>query len=171
MAFRSTLILALAGTPLAGCAQVAGTDGISTGSITPSLTSITSMLPSASSLLPSLPASLSTSNAPQKAERIGTNLYRVYSSDRPTSDSIQAENYALLRAAETTKEAGATHFVVVDAPGQPSAGLLGSGGPSNLIRVLKLTPGAEAPIGAVSADEIIHFFGPTFGRDVPKSPA
>ncbi len=106
---------------------------------------------------------------------MGTNLYRVYSSDRPTDDSIQAENYALLRAAETTKDVGATHFIVVDAPGHPSAGLLGSGAPSsksaNLIRVLKLAPGAESPIGAISADEIIHFFGPTFGRDVPKSPA
>ena len=169
MPFRSKLALALVASALAGCAQAPNQDGNVTGSIAPSLSSLTSALPSVSSLVPSF----SASTGPRKAERIGTNLYRVYTLDRRIEDRIQRENYALLRAAETARDVGGTHFIVVDADGQTASGPLGLGGqsePATLIRVLKLAPGAEAPIGAVAADEIIHFFGPTFAQGGKAAP-
>ena len=116
------------------------------------------LIPSAGSLVPSW----GTSSRPRAPERISGNLYRVYAGDRQIEDPIQRENYALLRAAESTKQVGATHFVVVNAPeGLPQQPTPPS---SALIRVLQLETGAEPPVGAIAADEIIHFFGPAFGR-------
>ena len=151
MTFRLALAQLICGmgliTGVAGCAQGNLPGAISTGSI-----------------LPSLP-SLSTSSTPRKPERIGVNLYRVTVSDRRFDDPIQRENYALLRAAETAKAAGASHFIVVNAS-QPGA----TAEIPTMIRVLQLEPGAEPPIGAVSADEIIHFFGPNFARTSQPAP-
>lgn len=180
MTLRLSLALLVCSTGLitgvTGCAQLNEPGGgITTGSIIlpslPSLPDASSLLPSGSTILPS-PSIGSTQRRP---ERIGGNLYRVAANDRNIDDPIQRENYALLRAAETAKAAGASHFIVVNASQQGApAGLAAgaSGDISTLIRVLQLEPGAEPPIGAVAADEIIHFFGPAFERkSEPSAPA
>jgi hypothetical protein len=169
MRARVPLALIACGT-LLGCALGPPGEGQSLGGLSlPSLPSISSLLPSSDAL-----PSLSPSNEPRKPERIGTSLYRVVASDRRFDDDVQRENYALLRAAETTKEAGGTHFIVVNGGNHPagsgSQGLGSAPALGTLIRVLRLERGTEPPIGAVDADEIIHFFGPSFGRTEEQTP-
>ncbi len=144
---------------LAGCAQGTSSTDITTGSILPAMPS----LPAASTLIPTI----GTPSGPRKPERISGNLYRIDATDRKIDDPIQRENYTLLRAAESTKLLGGTHFIVVNAPqggGLADVRQPGKGQTSAIIRVLQISAGAEPPIGAISTDEIIHFFGPTFGR-------
>ena len=150
MWWRTAALALLAG----GCSQASDGSSIVTGSLG-------SLLPQAApSAQPKLPG-----------ERISTSLYRVMATDRKFKDAIERENYTLLKAAETTRAVGGTHFMLVKAGDQSSAGLPTlaslSGSATEFgayIRVLTLDPGAEAPIGAVHAEEIIHFFGPQFAR-------
>lgn len=146
MWWRLALTLALA-----GCSQSGLNLGVTTGSVNG-------------------PAAASGWGAQRpQAERIGANLYRVPASDRRIDDTIARENYAMLRAAETARAAGATHFIIVKA-GDVSAqtvptisSLTGSTTDYGAyVRVVTVAPGTEAPIGAIAADEIIHFFGPQF---------
>ena len=110
---------------------------------------------------------------PAPAERISGNLFRVQADDRKIDDAVERENYTLLRAAETTKAHGGTHFVLVSAGDQASVGMpslktIMSGNREAefgaYFRVLRIETDGTAPIGAMSASEIIHFFGPKFGR-------
>lgn len=139
---------------LGACAQLPNVNDITTGSILPAL-------PSASSLLPVT----STGNGPRPPERISGNLYRIDASDRKIDDAIQRENYGLLRAAESAKELGGSHFIVVkssEGSDSGSARTVGASQPANLIRVFRIDPDMTPPIGAISVAEIIHFFGPNF---------
>ena len=77
------------------------------------------------------------------------------------------ENYTLLKAAEVTKAARGTHFSLVSAGNHASAGLSSMTGGTDFgayVRVITLEPGSEVPQGLLSADEVIHFFGPRYGR-------
>lgn len=142
---------------LGACGQLPSMSDITTGSILPAL-------PSASSLLP---ASLSTPSGPRPPERVSGNLYRFDASDLKIDDRIQRENYGLLRAAESAKSLGGTHFIVVKtSEGSTPSGprIPGSGEAGNLIRVFRLDPDMTPPIGAIAVNEIIHFFGPSFNR-------
>ncbi len=157
---RSSATALFASLALAGCTGALQPGSLTTGSVLPPLPSISSMMPSSD------PASGS-----RGVERIGSNLYRVSTTDRRHEDAIQRENYALLRAAETTQEAGGTHFILVTLGDQAGGG--GSSGAragSTLVRVLTIEPGGEPPVGAVSASEMIQFFGPTFGRPPAQTP-
>lgn len=159
MAMKRALAIACCAAALGGCAQVTTPGELTTGSILPALPSASTILPSASALVPTLGPTLS----PKPPERISGNLYRIDATDRKLDDTIQRENYALLRAAESAKQLGATHFIVVNAP--PGDIRLPSPAQTNgMIRIFRLDPGAVAPTGAIAADEIINFFGPTFGR-------
>lgn len=167
MFIRTKLALIVAGLALAGCAAGPQPGDVTTGSLLPSMPSLPSLpaLPSAGSLLPSMAGA---SSAPRPAERVSGNLYRVLPDGRRIDDPIQRENYALLRAAEATQWAGGTHFIVVNATGQAGPGRTGV--PGMLIRILRLDSGGgpELPIGAVAAEEMVHFFGPSFGRGVAR---
>jgi hypothetical protein len=121
-----------------GCAQSPDPGNIVTGSIN----AIGSLVPATGSAA--------------SAERLSGNLYRVTANDRRFDDLTDRENYLLLRAAETARNAGATHFVVVKSG---EAAGIGNGA---YIRLVTLEPGTPAPIGAVSVEEIIHFFGPRY---------
>lgn len=160
MAIPRTCTVTITALLLSACAQGGDGGNIATGSIIPAMPS----LPSASSLASLVPAVGEAK--PRPPERVSGNVYRVFSGERKIDDAIQRQNYALLKAAEASKQVGGTHFVVVN--GSDSGDNTNS---SSLIRIIKLEPGAEAPLGAVSADEIIHFFGPTFGRSERTSPA
>lgn len=149
---------------LAGCAQAPSLGDITTGSILPSLPSASSILPSQAALMPSLSAN-SLAKGPQ---RISGNLYRIDATDRRLDDPVHRENYALLRAAESTKQLGASHFIVVNAP-PGDVRLSTSGQASGMIRIFNVEPGAAPPTGAIAADEMIHFFGPGFDR-APAAP-
>ena len=140
---------------LGACAQSVGPAEITTGSIIPSLPAVASLVQST--------GSSTAGAAPRAPERISGNLYRIDASDRRLSDPIQQQNYALLRAAHSTRQLGATHFTVVNAP-PGDVRLPASADSSAMIRIFRLEPGTQPPVGAVTADEIIHFFGPTFSQ-------
>lgn len=182
MTARRWISLAAGCVVLAGCGQSIGpgsnsgssSGDITTGSILPSLPS----LPSASSLIPAASAlvpSWASGSKPQGPERISGNLYRIPPADTRWDDPIQRENYAMLLAAENAKQVGATHFIVVNANqgGALGGGIMALTQPASaaptttLIRVMTLERNAEPPMGALAADEIIHFFGPQFGREAP----
>ena len=167
-----------------GCAQIDQGIGLTTGSITSLLgggattpvppATDTATQPTAAQLAATKPAMAKASTGTiAGAERISGNLFRIQADGRRITDHVERENYTLLRAAETTRAQGATHFVLVSAgdqatTGVPSLKMLVSGD-SNAeygayFRVLRIEPDATAPIGAMSADEIIHFFGAKFGR-------
>ena len=141
---------------LGGCSQSVETMGLITGSIAP---------PSSSAA----PSPVAKSKA-AGAERISGNLYRVLADDRKLPDRIERENYTLLKAAEATKAAGGTHFVLVSASDQSPIGVsalsLSSSGSQYgaYFRILEIDATAGVPTGAMAVDEIIHFFGPKFGR-------
>lgn len=167
MSWRTAVLCVVLG----GCSQaVEGIGNLTTGS----LPGFAKSSPIATG---SLPAGSSSSSAPSSAriagaERISGNLYRVMATDRSLPDRIERENYTLLKAAEATKAVGGTHFVLVNASNQAPAGppsitsLIKSNGEEYgaYFRVLEIEQGGAAPIGAMAADEIIHFFGPKFGR-------
>ncbi len=130
-----------------------------------------SNLPSLStgSILPSLPSLPTGGSAAGEPERIAGNLYRVMATDRKIADTIERENYMLLKAAETTKKVGGTHFVMVRAgdqtSGLPSLATMTQGRQYGAyIRVIEVDPEQGVPVGAIAADEIIQFFGPKFGK-------
>jgi hypothetical protein len=161
---RLAMLIGCAG--LAACAQGNGPSDIATGSIGAALPTMPS-LSSAGSLIPGL----GTASGPRRPERVSGNLYRVHTADRKIDDAVQRDNYSLLRAAEGAKEVGGTHFIVADgAQVRPDVGgASASGAPdTTLIRVLRLDSDIQPPVGAISADEIIHFFGPNFGRTADK---
>ncbi len=117
------------------------------------------------SSMPSLPPLTSTATADSK--RLGGTLYHVVTSGRRFRTPSERENATLLKAAQTTKAVGATHFIVVKAlkvtaSGMQTLSIRNNRAPPTgaYIRVLKLAEGTPAPVGAVAADEIIEFFGP-----------
>jgi hypothetical protein len=125
------------------------------------------------------------------AEQITKDTYRIVARGNGNTRSTTIQDYALLKAAETTKAAGATHFAIISAadattsdtivvPGTSTTTFSGNtayttrspGYVDNIIkpgqdvhiRVLKLASGQQVP-GAYSADEIIQFIGPRVQRD------
>ena len=49
------------------------------------------------------------------AEQITKDTYRIVARGNRNTRSTTVQDYALLKAAETTKDAGATHFVIISA--------------------------------------------------------
>lgn len=112
--------------------------------------------------------------------------FRIEARGNGYTSSTAMHDYTLLKAAETTKAAGATHFVMISGedatttgavvlPGEartsfhgntaytsyspPSAIKINKPGQNTYIRILKLEPGQPPPQGAQSADEVIQFVG------------
>ena len=98
----------------------------------------------------------------------------------------------ILKAAETTKQSGGTHFAVISAgdassagyvatPGQARTSVMGNTayttytpgmvhqfikpGQDAYIRVLTIPPSSHPPPGAILADEVIQFVGSRVNRD------
>jgi hypothetical protein len=96
------------------------------------------------------------------------------------------QDYTLLKAAETTKSAGGTHFAIISAadasstgyvttPAQAQTSFVGNTayttfnpgnvygyvkpGQDTYIRVFTVAPGQAPPAGVLSADEIVQFVG------------
>lgn len=113
------------------------------------------------------------------AQQITADTFRISARGNAYTGSTTVQDYVLLKAAETTKAAGASHFVLISAgdaarvsynitaPSQYSPGSVNSvvkPGQDAYIRVLRLAPGQQVQ-GAISADEIIQFTGPRVKRD------
>lgn len=106
------------------------------------------------------------------AERITSETYRIVSRGNAYTGGTAVQDYVLLKAAETTKQAGGTHFALISAgdasrvsydtsygSGWASTSATVSPGKDAYIRVLKIRPGEQPPPGVFFADEIIQFTG------------
>lgn len=107
---------------------------------------------------------------PTAVSKVSADTYRIPGAATAAASQSAVQDDVLLKAAQTTKEAGATHFIVLASSesaatatpiGNRPKGAEAGGRPAQdvLIRVLTVAPGAQAPIGALSADETIAFVG------------
>jgi hypothetical protein len=119
-------------------------------------------------------------------EQMSADVFRIKSRGNGYTDKSTVQDYVLLKAAETTKSAGGTHFQVINAsdateqqivttPGTANTSVYGSTafttytpvstsvinkpGEDVYIRVLRLTRGQQPPAGVFAADEIVQFVG------------
>ncbi len=124
------------------------------------------------------------------AAQVTATSFRISARGNGYTEGTAIQDFALLKAAETTKRAGGTHFLVVSAADASSAGYVETSGhaetsyvgnrayttftPASVheyvkpgqdmyIRVLTVSSGAPPP-GALSADEIIQFVGSRIKR-------
>ena len=110
------------------------------------------------------------------AQQITADTFRIVARGNAYTGSTTVQDYVLLKAAETTKAAGATYFILVSASdaarvsydvtaptkfGPGSVDAVIKPGQDVYIRILK--PGQQVQ-GAFSADEIIQFTGPRVQR-------
>jgi hypothetical protein len=120
------------------------------------------------------------------AQRMTSDVVRISARGNAYTSNTKIQDYALLKAAETTKEMGGTHFAVISAadasrvgtvttPGVAQTSVTGNlvtttytpgstdtfikPGQDAYIRVLRIKPGSPPPPGAISAEEIITFVG------------
>lgn len=111
------------------------------------------------------------------AQQVTANTYRIVSRGNSYASGTTIQDFTMLKAAETAKSRGATHFAIIserDAShvGQTvmldpdvGGGVTGSittnvkPGQDTHIRILTIAPGQSAPAGAVSADEVIEYVG------------
>jgi hypothetical protein len=120
------------------------------------------------------------------AQQMTADTYRISSRGNAYTGAATIQDYMLLKAAETTKATGGTHFVVISSadvtrtsigqtPGSVTTSFIGSTafstytpgvtyqiakpGEDAYIRVLTIKRGEAAPPGAFPADEIITFIG------------
>lgn len=125
------------------------------------------------------------------ASQITSDTYRISSRGNGYTSNTTIQDYMLLKAAETTQAAGATHFVVISSadatrtsigqtPGSATTTFsmgtarttfdpgmtyqISKPGEDAYIRIVRLNPGQQPPPGAFAAAEIITFIGPRVQR-------
>lgn len=125
------------------------------------------------------------------AQQMSSDVFRIESRGNGYTARNVIQDYMLLKAAETTKSSGNTHFSVVNqgdasttasivSPGSARTNIVGNTayttyspatvtpifrpGADAYIKVLTVPQGQQAPAGAISADEIIQFVGPRVQR-------
>jgi hypothetical protein len=124
------------------------------------------------------------------AEQITSDTWRIQARGNAYTESSTVQDYVLLKAAETTRAAGASYFQIVSAadasrastfvtPGTSTTNFVGhtaftttspgsvdtviKPGQDVYVRVLKSAPGGPTP-SVYSAAEIIQFIGPRVQR-------
>lgn len=120
------------------------------------------------------------------AEQMTADTFRISARGNGYTNQTTVQDYIILKAAETTRRAGGTHFMVISSgdasstgyvstPGQAHTSIIGNTalttyspgmvhqyikpGQDAYIRVLTLPPGSHPPPGAILADEVIQFVG------------
>jgi hypothetical protein len=126
-----------------------------------------------------------------EAQQVTTDTWRIVARGNAYTSDTRVQDFVLMKAAETTKAAGATHFFVggtrdqtqqgaVVTPGAAQTTIQGrtavttyspgsvdtyiKPGQDTYVRVVKVPAGAAPPPGALSADEIIRFIGPRLSK-------
>ena len=121
-----------------------------------------------------------------KSQQVTGNTFRIVARGNGYTAGTTVQDYALLKAAETTKAAGGTHFKIVSGSDASSTGYIETSstarttvtgntayttfnpgsvhryvkpGQDTYIRIFTVAPEQSPPPGAVSADEIIQFVG------------
>ena len=122
-----------------------------------------------------------------ESQQLTADTYRIIARGNSYTSATSIQDYALLKAAETTKAAGGSHFAVVgnddrtrrasiSTEGRAETHFVGNSayttytapdtqhfikpGQDTVIKVLNLAPGSQIPQGAISAEEIIQFVSP-----------
>ncbi len=120
------------------------------------------------------------------AHQMTASTFRIETRGNGYTGQSQVQDYTMLKAAETAKKHGASHFLLITAADASSVGnvtLPGNAqttvhgntayttyspaqnirifkpGQDAYIRVLTVRPGEQPPPGAISADEVIQFVG------------
>lgn len=126
-----------------------------------------------------------------EAQRMTADTYRIVARGNGYTSGTTIQDYTMLKAAETTKQAGGTHFAIISAsnasragtivtPGQAQTSVIGNTafttyspamaynyvkpGQDTYIRIFTISPGRQPPQGLFSADEIIQFVGSRIKR-------
>jgi hypothetical protein len=121
------------------------------------------------------------------AEPVMTDVYRIVARGNGYTSSDRIQDYALLKAAETTLAAGGNYFIIVNennrtqvmtgqTPATMQTNVFGhtafttynpgitynvvKPGEALMIRVLRLRPGEPPPQGAFPAQDIVNTIGP-----------
>ena len=121
-----------------------------------------------------------------EAQQVTADTYRILSRGNAYTSKTKIQDYTLLKAAETTRQAGGTHFVIMggedasraiylSTPGTATTTYSGNRaytsfdpgsvdklikpGQDTIIKVLNVGAGQRPPPDALSADEIIQFVG------------
>ena len=121
-----------------------------------------------------------------QAEQLTADTYRIVSRGNGYTARTTVQDYAMLKAAETTRQSGGTHFLIGDSenasslqsvvsPGYAQTSIVGrtayttynpgyvssivKPGANLYIRVVTVPAGKQPPERAISADEIIQFVG------------
>src|SRR5262245_47441519 len=121
-----------------------------------------------------------------EAQQMTADTYRIVARGNGYTGGNTIQDYTILKAAETAKKAGATHFAIISAsdasssgaivsPGQAQTSFVGNTafttyspatvhqyikpGQDTYIRVFTIPPGQKAGSSMLSADEIIQFVG------------
>lgn len=127
------------------------------------------------------------------AQPVMTDVYRIVARGNGYTGQAAVQDFVLLKAAETTLEAGATHFLVLDAsnqtdhsvgqtPGFAQTNVYGrtafttyspgatynitKPGQDTMIRVLRVRQGENPPPGAFPANDIAQTIGPRLKKDL-----
>jgi hypothetical protein len=120
------------------------------------------------------------------AQQITADTWRIIARGNAYTGGTQIQDYVLLKAAETTKSVGGTHFIIGSSQDASSQGAIvtpgtahttyGGGvafttfnpgsvhsyvkpGQDAYVRVMNVPAGSRPPAGALSANEIIQFIG------------
>jgi len=123
------------------------------------------------------------------AQRMTVSTFRIVVRGNPITSDLANQDYIALKAAETARQTGGTHFVFINAAEAssetPVAAGQGKKSASNnkayppttvyqlirprqdtYIRVVTMGPGQPLPPGSFAADEVIQFIGPRVKRPV-----
>ena len=126
------------------------------------------------------------------AQQITATTFRIVARGNGYTSATAIQDYTVLKAAETAKQAGCSHFAMISSTDASSAGHIVTPGSANTtfgrntvhttyspaevqsfvrpgqdtyIRVLNIKPGEPTPPGSISADEVIQFVGPRVKRN------
>jgi hypothetical protein len=110
------------------------------------------------------------------AQQISADTFRIQARGNAYTNSATVQDYVLLKAAETAKSVGASHFIILSSENAAKVDYdvtaptrYGPGSVDTIIKpgqdaYVKVLHGANVP-GAFSADEIIRFVGSRVKRD------
>jgi hypothetical protein len=90
------------------------------------------------------------------AQKLSSDTYKIMAYGNALATPVLIRDYAMRKAAETTRQAGNSHFVILR---QQYVGIGRFPGEELEIRVLTVSPGKPAPRGAFSANEVIKSLG------------
>lgn len=113
-------------------------------------------------------------NGGTTAEQVSADTWRIMSRGNVATSKATVADYAMLKAAEITRQHGGTHFIVLstaDAANddigtpallrdyRPQSAKIYKPGQDTVVRVLVVKSGSQPPAGAMNAEEVLRITG------------